>query len=372
MPYYIAIYDFSLFTMPAALSQANIDGDTHANDPAHVDYNSGAPTWVGETYTYDGGPSTLLAIDDDDGNFQDAYVETGTPQLLSQDTVINGTTYLAGSTVENEFGLVDGAGNEVWVVRIDGVNVGFAYASGTAPDPGDSFTPVNGRDGDATDSGDGVASEEPYANIVCFTAGALIATPFGLRNIDSLKSGDLVSTVDDGPAPVRWVSRRTVHFSSVNDNALPIEIKAGALGPGVPARDMVVSPQHRFAMWDMSNRQQGLMLVPAKALLALPRVRVQEGRQRVTYIHIALDRHQLLRAEGALTESCYVGPALINGANRADLLRMRAIFPTVDLGRSTGYGPHARPLLRVRDARRRIEAGLMGYIDVAHALEMVG
>jgi len=123
MPYYITIYDWSLYTLLPAIPMADIEGDTHSNDPASPDYSPTAPSWIGETFTYNGGSSTLLEINDDDLDFEDGYVETGGTQTLAQDVTINGTTYLAGSVVENEFSMLDASGNEVWIVRIDGINV---------------------------------------------------------------------------------------------------------------------------------------------------------------------------------------------------------------------------------------------------------
>lgn len=165
MAYYVAIFDWSLYTLPPAIPMTDIEGDTHSNDPASPDYNSSAPTWIGETFTFNGGSSTLLAIDDDDADFEDAYVETGSPQTLTQDVTINGTTYPAGSIVQNEFSMLDAGGNEIWVVRIDGVNVGFSYPSGAPPTPGQTFTGAVGRDGDPADSGDGIGSAEPFSSL---------------------------------------------------------------------------------------------------------------------------------------------------------------------------------------------------------------
>ncbi len=205
MPYYIAVYDWSLYTLPSSIPMTDIEGDTHSNDPASPDYSSSAPTWIGETFTFNGGSSIQIEITDDDGLFEDGYVETGGAQTLTQDVTINGTTYLAGAVIENEFSMLDAAGNEVFVVRIDGVNVGFGYPVGQEPTIGTTFTGTTGRDGDPLDSGDGMSSSsEPYTNIVCFAAGTLIDTPEGARAVETLTPGDLVMTLDHGAQPIRW------------------------------------------------------------------------------------------------------------------------------------------------------------------------
>jgi len=149
LAYFVAIYDWSLYTLPSAIPMSDIEGDTFGNS---------TPSWLGETFTYNGGSSTLLEINDDDSDFDDGYVDTGAAQTLAQDVTINGTTYLAGSVVENEFSMLDASGNEIWVVRIDGVNVGFTYPAGEDPTPGQTFTGTVARDGDPLDSDDGVSS----------------------------------------------------------------------------------------------------------------------------------------------------------------------------------------------------------------------
>ena len=58
MAYYIAIFDWSLYTLPSAIPMTDIEGDTHSNDPASPDYSASAPTWIGETFTFNGGSST--------------------------------------------------------------------------------------------------------------------------------------------------------------------------------------------------------------------------------------------------------------------------------------------------------------------------
>lgn len=163
MAYQLKVFGWSLFTLPAGIPNADLVGDSHANDPASTDYTPSATSWIGETFTFDGGAGTAILVNDDDGNFEDEYVETGGVQTLAQDVVINGTPYAAGATLENEFGLVDAAGNEVWVLRINGSNVGFVYPASSQPTAGDSFTAATGRDGNAADSGDGVTSTEAYA-----------------------------------------------------------------------------------------------------------------------------------------------------------------------------------------------------------------
>ena len=104
----------------------------------------------------------------------------------------------------------------------------------------------------------------------CFTKGAGIATPDGPRPVETLQAGDLVTTVDGGPQAIVWTSRRHVTFGDEPDIGKPVQIKMGALAPGLPGRDHVVSPQHRFAVTDRRDDRNREVFVAAKALTVLP------------------------------------------------------------------------------------------------------
>ncbi|MEL7092418.1 MAG: Hint domain-containing protein [Pseudomonadota bacterium] len=370
MPFYIAVYDWSLYTTPAALSTAELEGDTHPNNPGNPGYNPGDPNWLGETFTFNGGASTLLAINDDDAAFEDGYAETGGAATLDQDVVINGVTYFAGAVIENEFSMLDADGNEVWVIRIDGTNVGFGYPSGAAPSPGDDFVGVTGRDGSPADSDDATGSTEDYATMMCFTPGAMIATPQGQRDVAALAVGDLVETVDDGAQPIRWISRRVVQLTEAPDDARPVLIHAGAFAPGRPAQDMVVSPQHRFVFQDLRGTPTQAF-VAAKALTALSGVRHMRGRAQIEYIHFALPRHAVVTACGVLSESYFLAPAVYDAASLEDRAAICAAFPQVNRFSGRGYGPMARPTIRVRHARDALRCGRLRYVSPVGAFEEV-
>jgi hypothetical protein len=79
--------------------------------------------------------------------------------------------------------------------------------------------------------------------------------------------------------------------------AQPVRIRAGALGPDKPARDLRVSPGHALCL-DML----GEVLVPAIALVNGSTI-VQEDVAHVTYWHVELDGHDILLAEGLPAES---------------------------------------------------------------------
>jgi hypothetical protein len=227
--------------------------------------------------------------------------------------------------------------------------------------PGQTFTGTVARDGAPADSQDGVGSSEPYQAIVCFTAGALIDTPDGPRRVEALRAGDLVIARDSGAKPIRWISRRSIDFSRGLEAAKPVLIRSGAFAPGYPSQDLIVSPQHRFVFQDRSGGTVREVFVAAKALTGQPRVRVMTGKTSVEYIHFALDRHEVVTANGVGTESCYLGPALLESIPRRRRPAIRAIFPGIEFDPCRGFGPTARPVIAVQDARRLLRSGELVY-----------
>src|SRR5271155_5643265 len=75
----------------------------------------------------------------------------------------------------------------------------------------------------------------PDLPIRCFFAGTLIGAAEGERPVEALRPGDLVRTVDGTLRPVRWIGHSVVSRRFADPLwVLPIRIRAGALGEGVP------------------------------------------------------------------------------------------------------------------------------------------
>ncbi|MFK7944351.1 MAG: Hint domain-containing protein [Paracoccaceae bacterium] len=179
--------------------------------------------------------------------------------------------------------------------------------------------------------------------VPCFTPGTLIAVPEGEVAVEGLAVGDLVNTLDHGAQPVRAILIRNLDFQTGDDpKHKPIEFKPGSLGPASPAQTLRVSPQHRVLISSDNGEE---CLTPAKGLTHLRGVRVMSGRKRVRYIQLVFDRHEVLRSDGAWTESFYPGPYAFSASAPATQAKLVQIFP--DLGRGQPPPP-ARPLLRGR------------------------
>lgn len=174
-------------------------------------------------------------------------------------------------------------------------------------------------------------------NILCFTDGMMIDTPFGPRLIEDLVPGDLVLTRDSGPQVLRWHGSRSL---VVDQQHAPIEFAAGLLGN---ARAFRVSPQHR--MLNEGYRAQLYfgqeeVLVPAKSLINGSTVR-QLAPGPVTYHHLLFDKHEIVTCDGIASESYHPGHYSLPGIDeqaREDLFRY---FPELRSDPSA-YGDAAR------------------------------
>ncbi|MDM7256078.1 MAG: Hint domain-containing protein [Paracoccus sp. (in: a-proteobacteria)] len=166
----------------------------------------------------------------------------------------------------------------------------------------------------------------------CFAAGKLILTPQGEVPAEALARGDLVMTADAGAQPIRWIAARELDAAALaaNPHLRPVRIRAGALGAGVPARDLVVSPQHRVLLRSgIARRMFGAseVLVAAKQLLALDGVELASDLDSVTYVHFLFDRHQIVQSEGAWTESLYTGPEALRAIGPDARAEIETLFP---------------------------------------------
>ncbi|MEZ5869476.1 MAG: Hint domain-containing protein [Defluviimonas denitrificans] len=182
------------------------------------------------------------------------------------------------------------------------------------------------------------STQTPVSNFgpPCFTPGTLIRVPGGEVAVETLGPGDLVETLDHGPQPLRWVGRRTVEGRG---DLAPVAIAAGTLDN---RRDLRVSPQHRmlFTGWRAELcTGQAEVLVAAKHLVGQPGI-TRAPVDEVDYIHLLFDRHEIIFAEGAATESFYPGSEIL-AADRAMFNEVTRVFPEILRIRAEG-APVAR------------------------------
>ena len=249
------------------------------------------------------------------------------------------------------------------------VNGGPGFDTLVLPDPEDGEGAPQVTVTNRTQNDDGTVSKDGFVifddgsrlefksfeEIICFTPGTLIDTARGRVAVQDLGPGDRVLTRDHGYQPLVWTGRRDLGAAELaaNPGLAPVRITAGALGPNLPARDLMVSPRHRMLV--SGARAQAMfgereLLVAACDLLGLPGI-TQDAAAAVSYIHVMCARHEILRSEGAWSESFQPAAGVLDALEAAVRAELLALFPA--LARPEGQRAYAsaRPVLARPEAR---------------------
>jgi hypothetical protein len=159
------------------------------------------------------------------------------------------------------------------------------------------LTSITGGSGTTYNSTGGPLTVATVVDNVCFVRGTRIATPAGERSVEDLQAGDTILTQSGTVRPVKWIGRRHVNIAAYasRDRAAPIRIKQGAFGDNLPTRDLRLSPEHAVFVDGM--------LICARQLINGGSIVQERELDSVEYIHVELESHDILLAEGLPTES---------------------------------------------------------------------
>ncbi|WP_456320286.1 Hint domain-containing protein [Paracoccus liaowanqingii] len=168
--------------------------------------------------------------------------------------------------------------------------------------------------------------------VTCFTRGTRILTPRGEVAIEDLAQGDLAVTLDAGAQPILWIGHRTLSADKLKarPHLQPVRIPASTLGRGLPHRDLTVSPQHRILIRSrIAERMFGQVevLVAAKHLVGTEGIAVIDDRRPVDYWHVMFKTHQVIRSEGATTESLFTGPEALKSVSDESRREIMELLP---------------------------------------------
>jgi hypothetical protein len=131
----------------------------------------------------------------------------------------------------------------------------------------------------------------------CYCRGTLIQTERGEVPVEDLAIGDIVLTISGEGRPIKWIGRRSYagRFIAGNPEVLPIVVRAGALAPEIPMRDLWLSPGHALVL-------DGV-LVRTKYLVNGMTILQADAVDQVDYFHLEFEAHEIILAEGAPAES---------------------------------------------------------------------
>ncbi len=215
---------------------------------------------------------------------------------------------------------------------------------------------------------------EAQVGSACYCRGTLILTDRGEIPVEELRIGDRLVTISGDTKPIKWIGQRsyTGRFALGRRDILPICIRAGALGEQTPRRDLWISPHHAMFL-------DGV-LIEAKDLINGVSVVQAPSVEKVEYFHLELDDHDVIFAEGALSES------YIDDDNRGlfhNASEFHALYPDRVNTQARYCAPRCAEGYEVEAARRRIDAraglrttarlpALRGYVDAVGARSVAG
>ncbi len=190
--------------------------------------------------------------------------------------------------------------------------------------------------------------------VICFTPGTMIRCEGGARPVEALREGDRVQTRDNGLQEILWIGHRRISGARLYamPELRPVRLRAGALADGEPDGDLVVSPRHRLLIRgpravELFNTDE--VLVAAADLIDDRSVLRDHHLREVTYVHVLLEHHEVVWANGVATESFHPAQAGLESVTPEQRARLIERFPELEQD-PNAYGGYARRLLSGAEA----------------------
>ena len=289
------------------LRDPNISVAQNTTDP---DYNVYTILANFSTWRARNGESRVVALsNNDNGEVLDAYCVGGSDLLLKEGPATDVTALITGTAASGVS------------IQWDSDRTNFTSA----------FTPN-------------------ASNVVCFCKGTYIETPSGPRNISNLRVGDFVHTLDRGAVAIQWIGVSEWRKDQVkySDHLRPVLAPAGALGPQAPECDLYVSPQHRLLI-QSSDAICGTtqeVFASAKHLIGHNGTRHSPKNNCVEYYHIWLGKHEIIKSNGAYTESFFPVAMALNALTPSQRSALaKTLSGNYALARPHLWGKRLRELL---------------------------
>jgi hypothetical protein len=295
---------------------------------------------VGNFLTINSTASTEVFISDagSETNFSD----NDSGQRLDGAQTIDGVVYANNTQIEAEYQFVlsdDATGIQYTALAVNVVNSSPAYGTneaiafvGTAPPSGVSLRVVSASEGPPNSGPNAIDATEIVP--ICFCKHTQIHMKDGTQAVEKLKSGDLVLRADGSFAKVRKVFQTKLERKDLDQQPKlrPVRITSGALGKGLPKRDLLVSRQHRMLVSSrIAERMFGVkeVLISAIKLTPVPGIFIDEDVNEVEYFHLIFDDHEIIFAEGAPTESLFIGPEALMAIGSDARDELLCLFPNI-------------------------------------------
>ena len=153
----------------------------------------------------------------------------------------------------------------------------------------------------------------------CYCEGTRILTERGEVAVEKLVVGDRAVSAGGDLRPIVWIGMRKIEVArhAFPLEIMPVRVRAGAFGLGLPHRDLWLSPQHAVFV-------DGV-LIPIIRLANGANV-AQIRADSITYFHVELESHDILLAEGLPAESFLDCGSRSGFSNCGDFVELHPTF----------------------------------------------
>ncbi len=182
--------------------------------------------------------------------------------------------------------------------------------------------------------------------VICFAPETRLRTHGGEICIEDLREGDELQTRENGTQKVLWIGTKRITGTRMfaMPELRPIRLRAGAIRPGQPDADLIVSGQQQILL--NGKRAQELfnedeVLISARDLVDERRVVVDYTIRDITYYYVLLENHEVVWANGVPSESFHPANADLNTLDTVQRRRLFQMFPQLNFN-PMAYGGTAR------------------------------
>ncbi len=288
---------------------------------------------------YDGSNDGILTLIDDDNLFDGDSTNDEQGNDTNQfGTIVfpDGTTL--GSPTTNVFSEVQALltapdGSTITIIQVEVANpTGAATIAGFLPSsPLESgvtytFTATN------TTPTTPAPPVDEIVGAVCFTSDNMIETDTGEVRASDLKIGMMIKTINGVSQPLKWIYRRCVTPEDMKKypQLRPISFAPNSLGKSIPNKEMKLSPQHKLLITSPINQmyfEHSSLLVAAKHLVNNTTITIDKSDEGIEYIHLLLDRHEVIYADGTEAESFNPGAWALGIMEAEAKMELDLLFP---------------------------------------------
>ena len=183
---------------------------------------------------------------------------------------------------------------------------------------------------------------EPVGFIPSIAGFCPVETPTGYVEIQNIKAGDLVNTVDHGPQAVRWVCSRKVPTRGL---FCPIRLRAPYFGL---IQDIVIAPEQRLLLENDEVQYlfgEESVLAEARHVAGQKKTNLSIDQENIVLYQLLFDQHEVINVAGSQMESLFVADI----ANNPELLST-TLLNELPINLIPNHAKLARPLLRSYEA----------------------